>query len=498
MMSPIDDALTEAMLILDPPNLPFLLPSSPSSSSSLPSNSSSSQLLTISKLTNAYDIIFQGCILSNEKMIQIQKEYQDYYHRHRHHHNREEKRRDVQNNTLVSEQVVADNEVDNDEYDNEDNNAFEMINDEIINDTISLASDLHRALLLTSFLLLEQIPIYNNNTKHDDNNNDDTNRKKESIDNTDNNNNNISLQNCFLTTCRKCIVSLEWLSHIRSLPFPWWNGDNDANNNIGNHSSSDDNGDETTVSSTTIATKKTKTKTKTKTAAVLYDWHDHGLPISTYSLLRESFIRNKMIDPISGIIFGLEDRLCSLDLEDYLYHHGSNSYDGIFPDYDNHNIVAKSATATTTMTTTSSTMINKNHATPYDKTYEIEDTVDLHPIIIPFGQNLQKEEQTLLDIAFPKGQDIFMKKSCNLKQRWNGQERNHNNKRKDGEDGTKGQKNRCNGVFKKKQRSHQHHQLQHRQQQIKMTTATTRKEIKVTRNRILEKIRMEWFSKNIK
>ncbi len=56
----------------------------------------------------------------------------------------------------------------------------------------------------------------------------------------------------------------------------------------------------------------------------LYDWHDYLLPKSSYPLIQECFERKKLIDIDTGVVFGYDDRLISLFIDEYVYIESNN------------------------------------------------------------------------------------------------------------------------------------------------------------------------------
>jgi hypothetical protein len=56
------------------------------------------------------------------------------------------------------------------------------------------------------------------------------------------------------------------------------------------------------------------------------DWHDELLPKSCHPLLQECFERKAMMDVEENVVFGMEDRLVSLNLEDYSNQDAANHF----------------------------------------------------------------------------------------------------------------------------------------------------------------------------
>uniref|UniRef100_A0A7S3V4H2 Uncharacterized protein n=1 Tax=Chaetoceros debilis TaxID=122233 RepID=A0A7S3V4H2_9STRA len=119
------------------------------------------------------------------------------------------------------------------------------------------------------------------------------------------------------------------------------------------------------------------------------DWHDELLPKSQYPLLQECFQRKEMMDVEENLIFGFEDRLTSLEYEDYLYcekdfHDMSSHTDGFEQE---HEIIADDA---------------ELYQAIFSKEMDVSDTTD-NTIPLSFDPKiLIKEEESLLDIALPE------------------------------------------------------------------------------------------------
>ena len=163
----------------------------------------------------------------------------------------------------------------------------------------------------------------------------------------------------------------------------------------------------------------------------ILDWHDTLLPKSQHPLLQESFERNQLIDVETGVVFGHEDRLVSLHIEDYEFF--DYKYDD---DDDDDGDMHDDAQATNTTKVNECIQVQPRenyfrHAENLDsfernKTQQQHHEFNEEEMIsheLSFSLNmkeLEREENMLLDIALPG-----TKETPN-----NGKKRLSNNKRK--------------------------------------------------------------------
>ena len=116
------------------------------------------------------------------------------------------------------------------------------------------------------------------------------------------------------------------------------------------------------------------------------DWHDDLLPKSHHPLLQECFERKQMMDVEGNVVFGYEDRLVSLRLDDYSYDDTcyTNTYlheEERFNDGDNDND------------------IDIGNCSRKRKNSQEEETMDLPISLALSAKELEYEENKLLDIA---------------------------------------------------------------------------------------------------
>lgn len=128
------------------------------------------------------------------------------------------------------------------------------------------------------------------------------------------------------------------------------------------------------------------------------DWHDDYLPKSQYPLIQECFEREPLVDIQTNVVFGMQDRIVSLEEEDYILHEDDHVHDS-YEDF----IMEP----------------NENSQTD-DEFYthdQISQDMDNFPIMMNPKQ-LEKEELELLKIAIP---------SCNT---WKNGRNPHNKRRR--------------------------------------------------------------------
>lgn len=115
------------------------------------------------------------------------------------------------------------------------------------------------------------------------------------------------------------------------------------------------------------------------------DWHDDYLPKSQYPLIQECFEREPLVDIQTNVVFGMQDRIVSLEEEDYILHEDDHVYDS-YDDLHQESLMES----------------NKNsHADNQFYSHDqISQDMDNFPIMMNPKQ-LEKEELELLKIAIP-------------------------------------------------------------------------------------------------
>ena len=138
------------------------------------------------------------------------------------------------------------------------------------------------------------------------------------------------------------------------------------------------------------------------TLTSFHDWHDDLLPRSHHPLLQECFQRKPMVDLEEDIVFGMEQRLVSLEIEDYIlqlreqeeWFANGSAQDQAQEQYGQencnhgHEFEEKSFAPDTSSSVSSS--------------FKTDDMEGIHLSFHP--KQLAREENELLDIAFPDTQ----------------------------------------------------------------------------------------------
>ena len=326
----LNDVLMEAMILLDPP------PTTPCSSfttdTAAATATTSASSLTLSNVQASYDMLvsfsnhdyFVNDLMSMSSNIVNVKNSQQQQNQQKQQH---------------PEKFKAN-------IDSSSSSSFTLFQDKII-----LLSDLYRAIIVSSSLLLEMTtPTY---TLHDMCNDDNDNNGNNNDCDDDSVSSTIKI---LCQTIQRSILLLQRISQIYFLA-------TDIDDTL-NHTKSRTM--RTTTSSSPYVPKNTNDKkqiilsmmkpyyqyqptaaantTTTTTTTAIDDinnqvkenndendnvihveWHDILLPKSQHPLLQECFERKELIDLETGVIFGYDDRLISLLLEDYEYNYHSSS-----------------------------------------------------------------------------------------------------------------------------------------------------------------------------
>mmetsp|Transcript_18943 Transcript_18943/g.23298 ORF Transcript_18943/g.23298 Transcript_18943/m.23298 type:complete len:665 (+) Transcript_18943:20-2014(+) len=356
----LSDDLMEAMLLLDPPNF---------------KHSESSSELSLHNVRKAYDLLLDTSeMMNNDLFCNINNDVKE-----------------------------IDGDGDADEvWGGVDHGNV------LFYDNISQTADLYRAIILSSTLILET--CYNDPQQLIDMDTATSDTKKEHQRITNNNedhnilysySNNRALlsQSHVISLCRtikRSILLLQRLSHIVYLA--------------------------------TISIE-VEINEQNKNFAILFksdnmDWHDQLLPKSQYPLLQECFDRKDMLDIETGIVFGKEDRLISLNIDDYEYwnfYYDCNETNNNHIDYDDQCQQQRQKS-----THDNDCRMEENNMSNIDNVHKDQDNVatfinqDSHQFTDPPNvdgddhatidqlqimslnpKEIAKEEQMLLNIAFP-------------------------------------------------------------------------------------------------
>ncbi len=159
------------------------------------------------------------------------------------------------------------------------------------------------------------------------------------------------------------------------------------------------------------------------------DWHDELLPRSQYPLLQECFQRKELMDVEDNVVFGREDRLISLKVEDYTY---DPEYDtGQYADGDEmeseigetHNYAEGDgyvAGGDTHRDNTHEENTNGDIGAGFDDMVEVDTDIADRAISLSFDpKQLRTEEDVLLDVAFPETENASHNKYASKRPRNN-------------------------------------------------------------------------------
>ncbi len=164
------------------------------------------------------------------------------------------------------------------------------------------------------------------------------------------------------------------------------------------------------------------------------DWHDELLPRSQYPLLQECFQRKELMDVEDNVVFGMEDRLISLNVQDYMYEYeeGQYGHDGMETESEmgetnnyaqGDEYVAGEAThydIPHSHINGHSVNRNRNIGTDFDEMAEADADAKEQAISLSLDPNqLRTEEDILLDIAFPETENTPHNKHACKRQRKN-------------------------------------------------------------------------------
>lgn len=115
------------------------------------------------------------------------------------------------------------------------------------------------------------------------------------------------------------------------------------------------------------------------------DWHDDYLPKSQYPLIQECFQREPLVDIQTNVVFGMQDRIVSLEETDYILHEDDVCHEASYDDLHQESSLRES---------------NGGSHTEHDFYTNNKDSQDMDNVAILMNpKQLEKEELELLKIA---------------------------------------------------------------------------------------------------
>lgn len=366
----ISDNLMEALILLDPPPLNTANVTTSSNSKEAIQSSTS---ISVHDVMNAHDMLLSTSNLIYDDIDTLS----DYL----------PNSNSTNNNIGSCEMKPSCNNLN--QHDTEDNDKNQR-------DTMTLTfheklgqmADLYRAIILSSTLLLE---MWNESLITTNAYKEGSNESRHDID--------LSQEQVKLLcqTIQQSILLLQRLSQIIYL----------ATNVIPSNSATASDYDKKNVNDERQTLKNTILSlnlTNDCTNKRLYDWHDYLLPKSSYPSIQECFERKKLIDIDTGIVFGYDDRLISLFIDEYVYlelnddkedleHRESDMQDKFqLAQHDND---TEKKNNLVDMDISTENVKNQSDDAFYSNDQNIIQQLSLNT------KDIEKEEMILLNIAFP-------------------------------------------------------------------------------------------------
>ena len=251
-------------------------------------------------------------------------------------------------------------------------------------DKISNIADLYRAIILSSSLLLEMWEDDNDDDDDDDNYN--NNMKKQVCQ---------TIQQSILLLQRLCYIIYLATIMIKKIP-------KDDKNKLQQQQK---------IMKEIILSMKEQSQIQQNQP--VYDWHDMILPKSQFPLLQECFERKELMDVETGIVFGYDDRIISLVVDDYnfneidndyLYDNNNNNHDN--SNWTHHNDDDVLQNDTKVLEHESKNVLVTSHDSDKETKHGYFDEFDnnvinSHSLLTLNKKDIEKEEIMLLDIALP-------------------------------------------------------------------------------------------------
>ena len=431
----LNDVLMEAMILLDPPPATPLSTTTTTTTATSPTSS-----LTLASVQASYDMLvsFSNYDYFHKEMMSIPSI--------------------VNSKNTQQQQKQKQQQIQHKQPEEEANTSF-YDSSYTFHDKIILLSDLYRAIIVSSSLLLElMIPPIITKPKNSQKSED------ERIDATTTNNDAYgSTTRMLCQTIQRSILLLQRISQIYFLATSKYQKSTTMSSSSTSSLSSSylpkNMNDKKHIILSMMKPYQYQPTTTTKSNNVkvnddndvIVEWHDTLLPKSQHPLLQECFERKELIDLETDVIFGYDDRLISLLLEDYEYYSSTTTNDYDCDNNDMEDPKDDSNSVAQKIVNDNSTNDNDSyHHQPQEQQQQKQqrnsssqdDDISQHLSLSLNIKEIEKEEEMLLNVAFP---DTYNEQSSSQKKI---------KKQKDGKNSRK-RRRRNQEDFNNKRLSHQ-------------------------------------------